>query len=250
MATPPVVTPPDQQHQQDGGLAALQRQLREQGEEVGRLREAVKNNKPKPPDPPAAAPQSKEAIETMFWKDPLPMVQAIASRAAFETEQRLQQNSLPTQIQVARSEVRKGDPEIFDLYAAEIDGAVERCDLQFRGNLNVWQNAFNIVKGQHTDEIVAAKIEKSKGSNVNTPPVNNNSGDGPAAPSVRQPPPPKEKPLSAEEMEVATGIGLTADEYKRGKNRYDNQDKEWSKVITFSSQQRRRDAAATKRKSA
>lgn len=247
MATPVVIPKPGSGavEPQDEGLAALQRQLREQGEEVNRLRQAVKVQ-PKSEQPAQPAPQSKEAIETMFWKDPLPMMDAIAKRAAYETEQRIQANTLPTQIATARDKIRSADPEVFDLYNSEIEAAVNGVQEQFRGNLNVWQNAFNIVKGQHSEEIIAARIEKNKG----TPAVTNQPTDGPAAPSSRQPPPPKEKPLNAEELEVSSGLGLTPEEYRRGKDRYNNQDREWNKVITFSSVQKRKTDAAAKRKSA
>jgi hypothetical protein len=226
-------------------LAALQDELKKQGEEVARLRQHAAQQpvvQMQPAQQPAGQPPSKEDIEKIFWKDPLPMVDAIARRAAWETEQRVHASGADTQRQVARDKAREADPEVFDKYALEVERMVAQVAPQFQGNLNVWQNALNMVRGQHVDEIFAMKLEK-KGDQVNEP-SRSQGNDGPAKPSPRQPTPPKATPLTDDQKEVARGLHLSEEEYRRGVDRYANQDKHWPKHVTFSSEQRRRDAVA------
>ncbi len=251
MATSQVQPKPGEKPQVDP-LAALQDELKKQGEEVARLRQhaaqqpVVQQTQQQPNQPP-----SKEDIEKLFWKDPLPMVDAIAKRAAWETEQRIQATGGDTQRQVARDKAREADPEVFDKYALEIEKMVGQVAPQFQGNLNVWQNALSMVRGQHIDEIIAMKVEKKEKENqVNGTQQPQTGQDGPARPSTRQPPPPKVAALTDEQKEVARGLHLSEDEYRRGIDRYNNQDKHWPKFVTFSSEERRRDAATSAKRNA
>lgn len=237
MATPAIPKP-----EEDGGLAALQRQLKEQGEEVGRLKQAVKSQ-PQPQQQQHNQAPSKDDIEKLFWKDPLPMMDAIAKRAAFETEQRVLSSTIDTQVEIARDKVKQSDPDFFEKYEVEIDQMVAQVQPQFRGNINVWQNAVKMVKGAHIDEIIAEKSKKEGA-------VNKTAHDGPANPSMKAPPASKDKPLTDDQRTVAKGMHLSDEEYRRGQRRYERQDEEWAKVVTFSSEDKRRADANTKRKSA
>ena len=241
MATTPILKPTEEGD--DSGLAALQKQLKEQGEEVGRLKQAVKQApQPKQEQQLQTQPPSKDDIEKMFWKDPLPMMDAIAKRAALETEQRVMSSTIDTQVELARDKVKAANEELFADYEVEIEQMVAQVQPQFRGNINVWQNAVKMIKGAHMDEIMAKKQAKEA-------PANKTVSDGPASPSTRTAPAPKDKPLSDEQREVAKGLHLTDDEYRRGQKRYENQSAEWAKVVTFSSEDKRR-ADNNKRKSA
>lgn len=234
-------TPPlDKAPPADGGLAALQKQLKDQEVDIAKLRQqADKGPLVVPAQQQIQGQPSKEQIEQMFWKDPLPMVDAIAKRAAWEAEQRVQTAGADTNRAIARDKARELDTEVFDEYEAEIERKVGMVAPQFQGNINVWINAFNVTRGEHIDEIAAKKMAKAKQPDSQQTPGRSPS-DGPAAPSTRTPAPPKEKPLSDEEKEVARGLKLSESEYRRGKERYANQEKEWEKVVTFDSHEARR----------
>lgn len=231
----------------DGGLVALQKQLADTTAENERLKVAVKSKVIQPAPAPGNVP-TKEDIEKRFWTDPLDMTSAIANRAVFEAEQRIMSNVIPSQREAARKEIRGSgiDAEIFDKYAAEIDAAINGMQPQFQGNIQVWRNALNIIKGDHFDDITKFKADKRAAEGGDSIVTTTRTNDGPALPSGRQPPPPKEKPLSDDEKRIAGGLELTDAEYKRGQHRYDNQDTEWSKVVTFSSATKRRADAATR----
>lgn len=101
----------------------------------------------------------------------------------------------------------------FILFEDEIKTELAKAPLNLRGNPEYLQNAYNMVKGRHTDEISEHRAKRqgkyfmeSARSNQNTIPGDKPPGNG----------------LSNEELEQATKFGITPEQYaeSRGKMRF------------------------------
>lgn len=236
--------------ERDLELDLLKKQVAGQGQAVGQLQQALREARAQPVQParPAGAGPTKEELEKSFWANPLDMTAAIAQRAAqeaagqaFQAGQAAMAPSIDTLIQAARDKARERDSEIFDRFGAEIDAKVAMVQPQFRTNVNVWINAYNNTVGENIEEVLKMRSARTAGGESISI-----KGGGPAPPSPKPAPVPKSPALSDDEKRIAKKLGLTDDEYRRGKDRYENQETSWDQVITFDSSRRRVNAAAAK----
>ena len=220
------VAPPAQENQD---LARLQRELANTQREVQAVRaeRAVERAAPAPAAPVAGP--TKEQIEAQFWKDPLPITQQIAQRAAYEAAAAVQASQMDNNKAIAREKARNDDPEFFDAYVVDIEAKVAQMPPQYQGQINIWQNAVTMTRGERADEWFQKKNRQKAGA----PPV---STDGPAPPSAKAAPAPKVAPLSDDEKAVAKGLKIGEERYRRGKELLENQDNAWAKVVTFDSE--------------
>lgn len=231
VATPAPAGSPD--------LTAIQQRLQQQDEALNNLRTAV-NNRPVATPPAQPTPPNVQDLEQQFWKEPLNVSAQIANRAAYEAAANTLAPHLDTLVALAKGTVRNQDPALFDRYTGEIEARIAQVHPQFRGNINVWQGIFNAVKGEHTAEL----LREARESGSSTPRV----GDGPAPPTPKAPPAPKVEQLSKDEQEFAKFLGLSDDEYRHGKAILESPDSHWSEVITFDSDEKRRQQRAARNK--
>lgn len=247
---PPV---PGQPPAADPEVARLTRSVQDQRSEIDRLKRLITA----PPQPVAQPGQqmSREDMDKQFFRNPIDASIAIATKAAQDTMAQQQGPSFDTLVQVARNEARGTDVKqqaIFDKYIAEIEVAVATAPPNYRTNVNVWRNAFNVTKGAHLEEILA---EAGTSSQTAEPPrsaaVHIRDGSGPAPSSPRPGQPPRGEQLSAEEQRVARKFKMSDERYLAGKKHYEGQTdpqsnpigpSSWDPMITFDSADSRRKA--------
>lgn len=227
----PVPLPPPTPNPLEGQVAAMQG-------DIAKLRDALQARvMPPPPQPPLQPMQQgdpKQQLEAAFWKDPLAVSAAIAQRATQEAMATHGQLGLDTLVETAKQQARGSDPErqkLFDAYSAEIEEVVRAMPPQLQANKAVWENARNVVLGRHVDDI--------RKLSAPTPAPTGLTG-GPLPPSSKAPKEPEKTPLSADEKDWAKRWGLTEDQYRHGKQLYDNQETAFDTVITFDSTEARR----------
>jgi hypothetical protein len=187
----------------------------------------------------AAAQPTREELVRDFYKAPLEMTATIAEMTA----QNVLRNSgyeqtHETMIHTAREAARSEDPALFDKYFPEIEAQVKTLAPQFHTNINVWKAAANNVYGQHRRDIVDAARSAS------APAVRVSSGSGPGAAGLPPEPSPPSVTLSEDERYIAKRLGLTDEQYRRGKAFVDKQEirqpSSWDEYVTFSSKEKRR----------
>ena len=206
-------------------------------------------------------PMSSADMAKEFYKDPVGHAVAIANKVMDERAKANGDPNRETLIQIAKDHVRAKDPAVFDKYYLEIDAAVNTVAPQFHGNINVWENAFKMARGNHIDEILAERGEAAKKAqgNGDSAALHIREGGGPASPSARPAQPAAGTELSQDEKRTARKLGLTEDQYKAGKAHLEGQNdpvrspvgpSSWDKYITFSSRDRkarlRKEAAAAR----
>ncbi len=227
----PVVTEPAVPEPTGPSTEDLQAQLDRTREEIDRLKAA-----PVAPAAPAqpGQPMTREELEKRFWQDPLGFSRAIAQQAVAEDRKAQGSGTVETLRSLAREKVRGTDEvtqQFFDKHEAEVEELVRTVPNNDQANVQVWINAFNVIKGRHVQELVGS-MHPSK------PP------DGPSPSSPSMPAPPKVTPLSEDERQVAKGMGISEEDYRVGKETYADQDRSWPTVLTFSSEDARRAAKA------
>jgi len=257
MATTPV-TPPE-------GLPPVSAVKPPEDPELARLRGEVTKNRTEldnlrarftAPPQSAVQPQGQMSSADMareFYKDPIQASVAIATKVLQDQQKAGNDSSRSTLIEVARNSVRTRSPEtavLFDKYLPEIEAAVSTVDPQIQTNINVWDNAFTLVKGKHMDEIWAERQSQQSQSDANrSPAVHIKQGGGPEPSSARPAATAAGTELSPEEKRTARKLGLSEDQYKAGKKHYNEQNdpvthpvgkSSWDDQITFSSVERRR----------
>jgi hypothetical protein len=217
----------------------LEQELAEQRRLTNNLANVLNRNQPQNNQP------SREDMNRQFFQDPITSTQAIAQQAVREVTQQFGESHMDTLIALARDRVRAQDPELFDRYLPEIEGRVALAGPQFRTNINVWESAFNMVKGAHLNEL----RDQVRQQQPQAPAIHVSREGGPAQPNVPQGPAPREVALSDEEKKMAKKLGITEDMYRTGKQQNDNQTdlefaplgpSSWDKVITFDSKEKRR----------
>lgn len=231
-------------------LARMEQELRDTRNLAQNLSSRLQSATP-PPAPPQQ--NNSEEMRRQFYADPVAASVAIARQAAVEAQQQHGNQHMDTMIAVARSQVRSSDAELFDQYQYEIDAQVAQVDPQFRGNINVWANAFNLVKGAHIRDIT----DRARQQHPQAPAVHISREGGPAAPSHASAPAPRSTELSPEEKTMARKLGITEGEYSQGKVDNASQNDErvnplgpssWDSVVTFSSKEKRRADRLAKRR--
>lgn len=231
--------------------------------EVARHRQELDSIRQRVTAPPAPAANngqmSQEEMARAFYRDPIQSSAQIAARMIDERLQSEGQASMATLIQVAKDSIRNRSDQykkLFDKYYLEIEAAVNTVAPQFRGNIQVWDNAFNMVRGQHIDEILAETAAAKTPELPATPAVHITEGGGPAVPSTRAAQPTQSSELSQDEKRVARKLGITEDQYKQGKAHIAGQcdpivdpvgKSSWDEHITFSTRDRRRALTAAAR---
>lgn len=215
----------------DIAAARLEAQLANVTSQLEGLRGQVSQaSQPRPAQP---APLDKKDLEKAFWNDPLGMTSSIANAAAAQAAGFVQNQNIETMREVAKDKVRALDPETFDRYAGEIDAKVRLVHPAQQSNIQVWHSAFSMVKGEHVDEIIAAKAAKAPAQTTAK------TGDGPASPSTKAAPAPKTEPLTDEEKTFVKKFKISEEGFRRGASRYASQSEEgpssWDDVITFDS---------------
>lgn len=176
-----------------------------------------------PPSPPPAAngQMSKADLEKMYWKDPIGYLQM----AMGYTLQQAQNANADVLADVAKDRVRASDPEVWDALESIIMAKMTDVAPQYRANATVWQNAFNMAKGENMQ-----KVLELKGNKKVVP-----TQDGPMPVTSKAPAAPAAAKLSDDEALFAKKMKLSADQYNKGKEFYNNQEAMWNSVITFDS---------------
>lgn len=182
-----------------------------------------------PTNDPAAM---KKAAEKEFWADPLGTLQKVAAGVA----EHVRNETAEPLAAVAKDQIRKTDPELFDALSLQIEQNMQGMAPQYKANPTMWANAFAMAKGQNMDKVLALK-------NKNTPAAAN---EGPIVPGSRPAPAAGQPKLNQEESAFARKMKLSPEAYTQGKEFADNQDKFWKKVITFDSIDSRREAPSAK----
>lgn len=234
---PPVGNPP--QNQPDPALARMQAQLDQQQQTSNAILDRLR---------PQTPPTSADEMNRSFYKEPVKMSDAIARQAAAEVVNGAMAGQFDTLIAVARDQSRRGNEAIFDKYVNEIEQKVLGVDPQFRTNINVWNNAVQMVKGAHLNDL----LEEDRRLTPRAPAVHISQDGGPVRSSGQQPPAPKGATMTPEEREMAKGLRLTDETYLAGKEhldltnygRADSKDSAFDSVVTFDSMERRRRARA------
>lgn len=242
---PPVQTqqvPPAAAAPPDPAMQRMQQQLDQQQQTSNAILERLKPQNPQP---------SGDEMNRSFFKEPVRMSDAIARQAASEVVNQALAGQFDTLIASARAQVRSGNEAIFDKYTQEIEAKVMLVDPQFRTNINVWQNALQMVKGMHLNDI----LEEDRKASPRAPAVHISNDGGPARSSGHQPPAPKGVELSPEEKSMARGLRIPEDQYLAGKaqldlsnyGRADSKDNAFDSVVTFDSRERKRNERAAAR---
>jgi hypothetical protein len=245
---PPPVTPPPaaKPPEPDPEVVRLRAEVATHRQSLDQLRARI--SAPPQPAVQTQAPSQKE-MNAEFYKDPINSTAAIAARVASDLLRNNGQGDRDTLVQMARTQVRAKDPEIFDKYALEIENAVSQAGPQFQTSIHTWEAGFNVIKGQHIDDILALKGQQRAGQGNQTPAVHISSQGGPESPSPRAASALEGDKLTREESNVAKKLGLTDDEYKAGKKAYEGQNdiisdpvgkSSWDQYITFSSSDKRK----------
>lgn len=235
-AAAPSLTPglPPEPAVKDPALEAMERELATQKEQIGRLTSAVQNQPVNIQQPPQnGQPLTKEQLEKDFFKNPLDMTAAIAYKAVSDALANSEAQNFDTLVDVARNAARESDKEFFDKYRIEIEAKVMGMQLQFRKNSQIWRNAITMTKGEHVNDL----LKERAGSPA--PAIH----DGPAKVGARSPAAPAQVALTADEKEVARGLKLSEERYRRGKSRtitngpnsHSLDPAAWADVITFDS---------------
>jgi hypothetical protein len=239
----PPATP--QRQAEDPELVRLRGEVAKQKQDF----EALKQRVSAPPAP-AAQPSGQLSPAEMareFYKDPIGSAAAIAQRVVNDQLQQQGHQGYDTLVQVAKDKARSRDPKLFDKYYLEVEAAVSSTPKQFHQNVTVWENAFNMVRGNHIDEILSERAAAQPPANQ-APAVHIREGGGPASPSVRPGQAAEEETLSVDEKRVARKLDLSDEQYLAGKKHLEGQNdpvrdpvgkSSWDAQITFSSKDRR-----------
>lgn len=201
---------------------------------------------PAPSAPPAPAPGAapdKTELTREFHRNPLDSSVSIARSVSEATSREAMATlgpALETLKAVARDKVREQDPELFDKYKDEIEARVNALQPQFHQNVNVWQNAFDITRGNHIREIIAAEREARPRSAA----VHVSTEGGPETARRAAPSSDNRPNLTADEKLWADRLGLSEAQYAAGKEKFANQSERgkssWDNYITFDSKEKRR----------
>lgn len=221
----PPVTPAAQPSQADPELARLRGEVARQREQMTDLQRKILasgQTSAQPNQPPDMASLNKQ-----FYQNPVQNTADIARHVANELFQQNSAGAMDTLVQAAKTQARGSDPtkqKIFDKYAAEIETAAMSADPRFRANVNVWTNAFKFVMGEHLEEINKDFYgQQPEPEPARSPAIHIREGSGPAAPSARPSPAARPSELSDDEKRTARKLGITEDQYRAGKEHYNNQ---------------------------
>ena len=185
-----------------------------------------------PPAAPAPAasgnPPTETELNKQFYQAPVKHTMELATHVAQQVLRDAVEGSQATLITVAKNEARGSDPigqKIFDKYASEIETTAMSADPKFRANVMVWKNAVSYVKGLHMTEIMQEFYgQQPQAEPTNrAPAVHIKEGGGPGQPSARPGQAPKAEELSADEKMVAKKLNISEDQYRAGKEHYNNQ---------------------------
>lgn len=236
-----------------GETKQLQAQLQEKDKENETLKNLLRQgagNQPPPVQPSQTQnqqqppPIDKKALETAFWKDPLTLTSTIAQIAAKQVGDAVYASTYDNNRDLARSKAREMNKEFFDKYVTAIEEKMTFVQPQFHTNPNMWINAMNLVKGERFDELMT-EGEKKLAEGTNRAPAYHK---GPSEPSSKQAKPAPKAPLNDQEREFIRKFDLTEDEYRRGKENFENQSEKgvssWDEVVTFDSSKRKKAKSA------
>lgn len=206
--------------------------------------------------PPPSGQVNKQELTKEFFKNPLDSTvqiaqsttQAMVTKAMAEIGDQLAPLKL-----VAKREARSEDPErqkLFDKYIIDIEARVATMPPNFQTNLQVWNNAYDMVVGSKMREILAAEREEKPSSAA----IHVSRDDiGPARGS-KAPPPAKGLKLSDDQKLWASRLGLSDEQYSAGIEAEANQSQRgkssWDAVITTDSTKARKVLNAAKRAAA
>jgi hypothetical protein len=249
----------------DPALARLEVDLARERDNNARLTSALNTRQvPQQPAPPAVQgpDQQLRDMNRRFYENPVGHSVTIAQEAARAVVGELAQAQHPTLVQAARAQVRATDPELFDKYAPEIEAKVASLQPQWHTNATVWQNAFTITKGERLNEIAAARAVAPDPNAPQAPALHLRDQGGPARPNTpAQPALSNKTKLTVQESEWARKFDMTDEAYARSRDRTFQQEAEnplnsmkkmslFDGAVTFSSDQKRKDARDARRKAA
>lgn len=197
---------------------------------------------------------SIDDLNKQFYKEPVQSTVAIVNQGIADALRQHGQAGFDTLIEVAKDKVRTKNPELFEKYKSEIEMTVSSTvDKQFHTNINVWDNAANIVYGSHMSEI--RDMARQNDPTKQTPAIRVSEG-GPSTAGSHQGALPKGEAskLSTEELKMARDLDITPEAYQEGKTAYENQStrgkSSWDGLVTFSSKDARRVERAKRRAAA
>lgn len=190
---------------QDNELQAMRSQIAQQQQQIQRL----------------SGSNAGAQLNERFAADPAGTTHAIAAAVAQQT---LHAN-FDTMVETARN-AAAARPNMADVFAEHGDAIAAKVDLASQGqpalktNVNVWANAATMVAGEHavSQRRAAAEAAREASGRGQAPAVR--IGDGPAPPSAAPLPSAsgaQSTELTADELRVAKKLGISAQQYKDGK---------------------------------
>lgn len=243
----PPAPPPSAKPASDDALKRMETELQQNRLQMTELMKRISTSNTA--SPPLNAPtdaKSKKDLEKEFYANPLEHTAQIAKTVSEAIQQRAMQEmggSFETLKEVARQAARSENPELFDRYALEIESKVAGTLPTQQTNIHVWKAAFNVIKGEHLNEVLASEREKA-GKGNQAPALHLSSDGGPAPAGRPAAPAPAAAKLSDDEKSVARNLGLSDEQYAAGKVAYANQNvhgkSSWDGHITFDSREQRR----------
>ncbi len=162
----------------------------------------------------------------------------VAQNVVAQQQQAQQQQAMPAQSTletVAKGEAAKGEnSDIFAKYEAEIEATVNQTTPDLRTSVDVWRNASAVVFGKHINEITEMRAQKEGKPKA--------PSAGPSAPTGASAPSPKANTanLSAEQLDMAEKLGLSAPQYAEGLKHVDNPSGIFKDRVTYSRLERAR----------
>jgi hypothetical protein len=224
---------------EDPALQRLQSEMNKLREQTNRTLQQFQQPAPSNPQPPP----DKKSLEKEFYTDPIRHSADIAATVAQGITNRAMQEmggTFETLREVAKSQVRSEDPELYDKYSMEVETQVASMAPQYHTNINVWKSAFNVVKGNHLRDILAEQQQNGNKS----PAIHLSQDSGPSQVQNRPPAASQKPKLTDEEKQWARNLKVSEEAYQQGKEDLENQNvrgkSSWDQYVTFDSQDVRR----------
>lgn len=240
------IPPPPQPPTSDPALQRMQADLQRMSEQQQAMLSRMQ-----PAAQPSNAQPTQADLDKQFFKAPTQTVLNVTDALVQNRMQQMNQATFDTLRDVARKAAREGHEELFDLYATEIDLAVNEVPQFYHTNINTWKMARDKVFGGHILDIRNKAIEESKKAPaVHIGPGGPSSGTPRSPQAGRDPNKFNPDPVMTElgpryERDVARGLGLSEEEYCAGRAHIAGQafkgPSSWDPHITFDSAQRRKE---------
>ncbi len=217
-------------------------------------------NQQQPAAPNVNVEDAKKQFLNKFFEDPLTTVGTISGAVAQQAvREAQQQQQLPVETLVAnaqqmcRESLTEENRGLWDRYVNDIrmKGLSANAPPQILMNHNYWQNVFRVVVGEKISEI-REEMQRAAGEQNRAPAAHIKNGGPMQGTPPSHSPKPSSARLTEEELRVAKGFGLSADEYFEGKRLLEGQsvrgDSSWDEFVTFDSEKKRRQSRNKEKK--